>query len=173
MRSVILFYAAIDSLLQAGGNIGKHLIPRLLETKHLTVTALTRGNYTAPDPRIRVLTVDYEDISQLTSALKDQHALLSLVPGGQAKWASQKLLIDAAVAAHVQLFVPSEFVANILAPQFAIFPPAVVGDKIELRKYLEERAGAGDITWTALNGGPFFDMCESSMRFYCAVSYPG
>ena len=42
-----------------------------------------------------------------------------------------------------------------------MFPTEFVGDKVEVRKYLEENARKGKIAWTALNGGPFFDMCKS------------
>jgi hypothetical protein len=36
-----------------------------------------------------------------------------------------------------------------------------VGEKLRVREYLEEKAAAGQMAWTALNGGPFFDLCES------------
>lgn len=73
---------------------------------------------------------------------------------------SQKLLIDAAIEAGVKLFSPSEYVSDILGPAYAVFPSQFVGDKIKVRHYLEEKAAAGQIAYTALNGGPFFDMCE-------------
>lgn len=47
-----------------------------------------------------------------------------------------------------------------MTPQYAVFPPQFVGDKVRIRHYLEAQAVAGKISWTALNGGPFFDMCE-------------
>ncbi|KKY22199.1 putative isoflavone reductase family protein [Diplodia seriata] len=147
------------AIVGAGGNIGKHVVPKLLSDGHFEVTALTRGNYRAPDARIKVATVDYSSRASLAAALQGQDAVLSLVPGGQAKWGPQKLLIDASIDAGAQLFVPSEFVANILAPQYAVFPASFVGDKVALRHYLAEQAAAGKICWAALNGGPFFDMC--------------
>ncbi|KAL1645812.1 hypothetical protein SLS58_003696 [Diplodia intermedia] len=146
------------AIVGAGGNIGKHIVPKLLSDGSFQITALTRGNYQAPDARIRVAAVDYESRASLAAALQGQDAVLSLVPGGQAKWGPQKLLIDASIDAGVRLFVPSEFVSNILAPQYAVFPTSFVGDKVALRHYLAEQAAAGRICWTALNGGPFFDM---------------
>ncbi|KAL0258561.1 hypothetical protein SLS55_006058 [Diplodia seriata] len=146
------------AIVGAGGNIGKHVVPKLLSDGHFQITALTRGNYQAPDARIKVATVDYSSRASLAAALQGQDAVLSLVPGGQAKWGPQKLLIDASIDAGAQLFVPSEFVANILAPQYAVFPASFVGDKVALRHYLAEQAAAGKICWAALNGGPFFDM---------------
>ena len=71
----------------------------------------------------------------------------------------QKLLIDAAIAAGVKLFFADEFVSDILSPHFEIFPTQFVGEKVKIRRYLEEKAAKRAIAWTALSGGPFFDMC--------------
>lgn len=69
-------------------------------------------------------------------------------------------MIDAAIEAGVKLFFASEFVADVMSPHYQIFETHFAGDKIKVRKYLEEKAAAGNIAWTALNGGPFFDMCK-------------
>lgn len=82
--------------------------------------------------------------------------------------AAQRALVDAAVDAGVKLFFADEFVADITAPQYVAMPASYVGDKIAVRAYLEERAGRGEIGWVALNGGPFFDMCEFSA---CLLSF--
>ena len=47
-----------------------------------------------------------------------------------------------------------------MGPRYQRFPTQFVGDKVQIRKYLEEKASAGDIAYTAMNGGPFFDMCK-------------
>ncbi|EKG18759.1 NmrA-like protein, partial [Macrophomina phaseolina MS6] len=145
----------------AGGNTGRPIIRSLLaDTEHqFTITALTRGSYAAPDPRVRVITIpDYTDKPTLTTALRGQHAVLCLLPGGQVKLDAQRILIDACIDAGVRLFFADEFVSNILAPQYMAMPASFVGDKIAVRAYLEEKAREGRICWTALNGGPFFDM---------------
>ena len=72
---------------------------------------------------------------------------------------SQKLLIDAAIEAGVKLFFPSEYSADIMGFRYQRFPSQIVGDKVEIRKYLVEKASSGAIAYIALNGGPFFDMC--------------
>lgn len=69
------------------------------------------------------------------------------------------MLIDAAIEAEVKLFFASEYSANVMGPHYQVFPTEVVGDKVKVRQYLDEKAAAGEIAWTALNGGPFFDMC--------------
>ncbi|GME26000.1 Isoflavone reductase family protein [Neofusicoccum parvum] len=142
----------------AGGNVGTSIIRQLLDDGSFVVTAITRGSFTAPDPRIRTVVADYEDQASLEQALAGQDAVLCCIPGGQVQFDSQKRLIDAAIAAGVKLFFADEFVADISTPQYAIFPPQFVGDKVRVRAYLEEQAAAGKICWTALNGGPFFDM---------------
>ena len=88
------------------------------------------------------------------------------MPGGATDLASQKLLIDASIAAGVKLFFASEYSADVMSPQYARLPTQVVGDKPQIRRYLEDRAREGSIAWTALNGGPFFDLCRSS-RIHC------
>ena len=47
-----------------------------------------------------------------------------------------------------------------MGPRYQRFPTQIVGDKVEIRKYLIEKAAQGEIAYTALNGGPFFDMCK-------------
>lgn len=48
--------------------------------------------------------------------------------------------------------------------QFKRLPESVVGSKIRIREYLEALSKDNKIAWTALNGGPFFDMCKSSNK---------
>ncbi|KAF4304740.1 NmrA-like protein [Botryosphaeria dothidea] len=145
----------------AGGNVAAPIIRKLLaDTAHpFIITALTRGGYTPPDPRIAVATIpDYTDQAHLTAVLRGHDAVLCCLPGGQVRLAAQRALVDAAVDAGVKLFFADEFVADITAPQYVAMPASYVGDKIAVRAYLEERAGRGEIGWVALNGGPFFDM---------------
>ncbi len=84
------------------------------------------------------------------------------MPAAATSFSNQKLLIDAAIEAGVKLFFASEFVGNILGAYYQLFPKQWVGEKVAVRRYLEEKAKEGQICWTALNGGPFFDMCMFS-----------
>ncbi|KAI9875689.1 MAG: hypothetical protein M1830_008117 [Pleopsidium flavum] len=138
------------------------VVAGLLNDGHFRVTAVVRptSKYSPPtsSENINTITTDYEDASSLLNALRNQDAVVCCVPGSATKFAPQKLLIDAAIEAGVKLFFASEFVSNILSPHYAIFPKQFVGDKVKVRKYLKERASAGEMAYTALNGGPFFDM---------------
>jgi hypothetical protein len=69
------------------------------------------------------------------------------------------LIIDASVAAGVRFFFANEYVADITCEQSRRLPESHAGAKFRIREYLKELGIAGKITWTSLNGGPFFDMC--------------
>ncbi|MCJ1422892.1 hypothetical protein MMC29_000772 [Sticta canariensis] len=145
-----------------GGNVGSAVIRELLKDSRFQIRTIARltSNYNPPlsSPNIEKFAVDFADSPSLVTALQNQDALVCCVPGSATKFAPQKLLIDAAIAAGVKLFFASEFGSNILSPHYEIFPTQFVGDKIKVRKYLEERASACEIAYTALNGGPFFDL---------------
>ena len=110
---------------------------------------------------MKIVVADHEEKASLVKALQGQDALVNCVPGGATKFESQRLLIDAAIEAGVKLFFASEYSADIMGPLYQRFPTQVVGDKVKIRQYLMEKAASGEIAYTALNGGPFFDMCES------------
>lgn len=60
----------------------------------------------------------------------------------------------------MKFYFANEFVANIFSEQFRRLPEAAAGSKFRIREYLEGLGREGKMQWTALNGGPFFDMCE-------------
>ena len=124
----------------------------------------------SPQAGISTATADFDDSASLTKALHGQDALVCCVPGPQTKFGPQKLLIDSAIKAGVKFCFASEYAANFLDPHFKSFPTAIVGDKVDIRRYLEEKASAGEIAYTGLNGGPIFDMCESRRLEYFAGS---
>ena len=143
--------------------MGSTIISTLLKDEgRFQITALTRSSstYSPPNDSIKVITADFDSSVSLNAALRGQDALLCCVPGGATKFAAQKLLIDAAIEARVKLFFASEFGGNIMSPHYRLFPTEIVGDKVKVREYLEERAKMGEIAWTSLNGGPFFDLCR-------------
>ena len=67
-------------------------------------------------------------------------------------------LIDAAVAAGVKRFVPSEFGANNLDPRARKLVP-VYDNKGAMREYLSAKATAsnGSFTWTSFSCGSWLD----------------
>ncbi len=113
---------------------------------------------------ITVISTPFDDNLSLANAFQGQDAVLCCVPGGATRFDAQKILIDAAIAAGVKLYFASEYSSNIMSPHYQIFPTEFVGDKVKVRRYLEKKAAEGQMSWTALNGGPFFDMCEPCLR---------
>jgi hypothetical protein len=126
----------------------------------VTVLLRSSSTYRAPNQSVATITTDFTSFHSLHNALKGKDAVLCCLSGSALHFDKQKLLIDAAISAGVKFFFASEFVSDILSEHFATFPPEFVGDKIKVRSYLEEKGRSGEIAWTGLNGGPFFDMCK-------------
>lgn len=90
--------------------------------------------------------------------------------GGATQYEPSVRIIDAAVAAGVKFFFANEFVGNVGSEQFRRLPEVAAGAKVRVREYLAGLASEGKMAWTALNGGPFFDMC---MYFLIHSLVPG
>lgn len=152
----------VPNIAQPGGNVGNVIIQELLKDgQRFNITAITRrdSKYAPPEGiTITHKSVDYTSLSSLTLALKDQDALVNCITGSATQYEPSKLIIDAAVAAGVEFFFANEFVGYIDSPQFQRLPEQFAGAKCRIREYLRELAAIRQITWTGLNGGPFFDM---------------
>jgi len=136
------------------GNIGTPILEQLLASKSFDVTVLTRETSTATFPsNITVKKVNYEDVSSLTSALQGIDGVVSTL--GSTALSTQTKLIDASIAAGVQRFVPSEFGCDTQQENASKLP--VFAPKIEIQKYLKEKADEGKISYTLVFTGPFFD----------------
>jgi hypothetical protein len=120
------------------------------------VTALTRAASTSTFPAaVAVKKVDYGSAESLQDALAGQDAVLSLV--ASAATGGQKPLVDAAVAAGVKLFIPSEFGINTRAVSGAAIGK-ILGNKVATADYLAEKAAENPgFTWTGISTGVFFD----------------
>lgn len=104
--------------------------------------------------------MDYSSKSSLVEAFAGQDAVVNCVTGGATQYEPSKLIIDAAMDAGVKFFLANEFVGYVTREQYRRLPEAFVGAKYRIRNYLEALGKDGKITWTSLNGGPFFDMCK-------------
>ncbi|KIW12377.1 hypothetical protein PV08_09654 [Exophiala spinifera] len=94
------------------GQVAREIIDALLATRNHDITILTR-NETHPNddlPGIQRRVVDYSDQNSLVEALRGFHTLLSFIqPLSDPEGRVQKTLIDAAIAAGVKRFAPSEY----------------------------------------------------------------
>ncbi|KAI1409445.1 NAD(P)-binding protein [Hypoxylon sp. FL1857] len=95
------------------GQVSQEVIDALLSSKKHQVTVLSRKKAPAPTqiaPELHWQTVDYNDKNGLVDALRGTHTLLSFVQTlSDPDQKSQKNLIDAAIAAGVKRFAPSEY----------------------------------------------------------------
>ncbi|KAJ5097870.1 oxidoreductase CipA [Penicillium argentinense] len=148
---------AIHKVAIAGGtgNLGPAIVNAALDAG-FEITLLSRSTSHQLDPRINVQVVDYESLDSLTAALTGQDALVNALGVGVVPRDIHLRLVDAAHAAKVQRYIPSEFgsdTANQLTAQLPVF-----GDKVAVAQKLQEIAGQDeDFGYTAVITGPFFD----------------
>ncbi|KAK7985709.1 hypothetical protein PG996_005053 [Apiospora saccharicola] len=139
----------------AGGNLGKIVTPTFVSSGKFNVRVLTRqGSSTASLPEgVDVVEVDYSSPESLQSALAGQDAVISLITTTAAM--TQLALIDAAIAAGVRRFVPSEFGSNLANPKTRANP--VFKHKVVTEDYLVEKASTTDLTYTFFYNNAFLD----------------
>jgi uncharacterized protein YbjT (DUF2867 family) len=117
------------------------------------VTVLSREDSKSTFPsEVKVVKTDYS-AGSLANAFKGQDAVVSIV--GNAGFAGQTAIIDAAVAAGVKRFIPSEFGSDTANDKVRAIVPIFNGKK-QVVDYLKTKE-SGDFSWTALITGPFLD----------------
>jgi hypothetical protein len=93
-------------------------------------------------------------VESLTAALKGQDAVVSAV--GTEGLPGQNTVVDAAVAAGVKRFLPSEFGSDLANPKTKTLP--VFGYKVAVAAHLEEVASKNpEFSYTYVRNGPFLD----------------
>ncbi|KAI9035900.1 aromatic alcohol reductase [Aspergillus affinis] len=145
------------ALAGASGNLGPAVLEQLLDAG-FDVTVLTRENKNSKfDSRAKVTQVDYNSLESLTSALTGQDVVVNTLGAGTIPREVHLRLVDAAVAAKVQRFIPSEFGSDTTNPKAAKLP--VYGDKVAVQQHLKAASEkSGDtFTYTLLINGPFMD----------------
>ncbi|KAK6210018.1 NmrA-like family protein [Colletotrichum tabaci] len=137
------------------GNLGPSIIRGLLAGL-FEVTALSRKESSATFPsEVTVKKVDINSLEEVTAVLRGQDAVVSIV--GTAGFASQKTLADAALAAGVKRFIPSEFGINTREARGTKIG-GILTPKIQTVDYLTELSEKNSsFTWTGIAVGPFFD----------------
>ncbi|GKT67230.1 NmrA-like family protein [Colletotrichum tofieldiae] len=137
------------------GNLGPNILSGLLSSG-FEVTVISRKESKSTFPRdITVKKVDLTSEGSIAEALEGQEAVISVV--GTDGFTSQKTLIDAAVAAKVKRFIPSEFGINTRKARGSKIGD-ILAPKIQTVDYLIEiSAKNSSFTWTGIAAGPFFD----------------
>lgn len=138
----------------ASGSIGTIILQKLIEAGTFNVTVLRRSGSSATFPDgVKVVDADLNSVDSVAAALKGQDALISAV--GQQGIKGQKVLIDAAVAAGVSRFVPSEYGCALEQPnarKLFVFKP-----KVDTEEYLFEKAKSTGLTYTFVWNNAFLD----------------
>jgi len=134
----------------ATGNLGPTIVQSLVDAS-FDVTVLSQsGNTKGLPSSVKTVKVDYSSQDSLINALKGQDAFVSGVPTHD----SQPALIDAAIAAGVKRFIPSEFGSNISGNANTAALPVFKGKAIT-QEYLKKKSS--DISYTLINTGLFLD----------------
>ncbi|RDW91654.1 hypothetical protein BP5796_02819 [Coleophoma crateriformis] len=141
------------TIIGASGNVGKLVLGAFDGASQFKVTVLSRSSSDATFPAgFTIRKTDYSE-SDLVAAFQGQDAVISVV--GMGGFTEQKKFIDAAVAAGVKRFIPSEFSSNTLSPAVLQLLP-VFGQKMEVLEYLKTKEASG-LTWTAIWTALLFD----------------
>ncbi|CBF82374.1 hypothetical protein AN9181.2 [Aspergillus nidulans FGSC A4] len=114
------------------------------------------GNSTGtPKPSIQTLPVNYDSVDDLTTHLTAHsiHAVVSLLPHTAPD--KQMNLIQAAVAAGVYRFIPSEFGSDLDNPVNRAAP--TYKGKVNIQELLKRLAAENKISYTIIYNGAFLD----------------
>ncbi|TVY14193.1 Pinoresinol reductase 2 [Lachnellula arida] len=139
----------------ASGSLGEPITKALIDSGKFNVTVIKRPSSKASFPAsVKVVPADTTSVESVTAAFQGQDAVVSAV--GTEGLQGQNVLIDAAIAAGVKRFLPSEFGSDLANPKVAAFP--IFGYKIATQKYLQEAIAAKPgLTYTYVVNGPFLD----------------
>ncbi|RAK99957.1 aromatic alcohol reductase [Aspergillus ibericus CBS 121593] len=136
-------------ILGASGALGSVVLAALTKAG-FTVSALVRSSSKATfPPETPVHRVDYDDLQALTAAFQGQDAVVSTITTAHVD--AQRVAVDAAVAAKVQRFIPSEYGGDSSDPDrvdVGIFQSA----KRRIVEHLETKEKEG-LSWTAICTG--------------------
>lgn len=142
------------TLIAASGTLGSVALHALISTGRFNIQVLRRAGSTSSFPSdVKVVDVDHSSSSALQSAFEGQDVILSFVPTLATE--SQLAFIDAAAAAGVQRFIPSEYSANLSNERARGLP--VFQPKVAVQDYLFEKVKATGLSYTIIYGGAWLD----------------
>ena len=144
-----------DRTLQASGSLGTPVLNALVKSGKFNITVLKRPTSSASYPEsVTVREADLSSVESVTAAFHGQDAVVSTL--GTAGLPGQNILVEAAVAANVKRFLPSDFGSDLANPKTAALP--VFKFKIATHKALREAAAAKpDFTYTLVVNNAFLD----------------
>ncbi|KAL5116196.1 hypothetical protein ACEQ8H_005861 [Pleosporales sp. CAS-2024a] len=139
-------------IIGGGGNLGSVVLKTFLHESSFNVTVLSREGSTSEfPPDAKVIRANYDSPDALKKAFQDQDVVVSLVGG--AALGDQNKFIDAAIAAGVKRFIPSEYGCDTSDARAREIAP-ILNAKFATANYLRSKESA--ISWTAIITGPFW-----------------
>jgi len=144
------------TLVGGSGRLGSLVLEKLLASNKFNVQVLKRaGSSSTYAEGVKVVETDFTHLESLAAALKGQDAVVSVVSDPSVL--SQKLMIDAAIAAGVKRFLPSNYGSNMANPNCRKLP--IFAMKVAVEDYLMEKSKTTDLTYTLVYTGGFTDLC--------------
>jgi nucleoside-diphosphate-sugar epimerase len=142
----------------ATGNIGLPIVEALLAANFEVLALSRKGSKNVSvlpkSPKLTIKEVDYSSESELKQVLEGVQSVVSTL--ATASLEDQKPLIDAAFAAGVERFIPSEYGCDTTNPVTAKLP--VFKYKVMMHDVLKAHAASNPrFSYSLLMTGPFFD----------------
>lgn len=138
----------------AAGSLGSVIFKKLVASGKFNIRLLRRQGSTSTLPSdVEIVDVDFESVDSLKAALTGQDALISAT--GSFSIESQKTLVEAAVAAGIKRYIPSEFGSDLDIPQTRALP--VYGHKVEIQDAIIAASKTSDFTYTLIYNSAFLD----------------
>lgn len=138
----------------ASGSLGSQIFQKFVASGKYNIRVLKRAGSKSEFPAgTDVVEVDYHSLASLTAALEGQDFVVSTLT--TLAVGDQLTLVDAAVAAGVKRFLPSEFGSNLDVPSVRALP--VFADKVKVQDVIIEKAKTSPITYTFVYNSGFLD----------------
>ncbi|KAI9345985.1 hypothetical protein DFJ73DRAFT_790152 [Zopfochytrium polystomum] len=137
----------------ATGTAGSRVLQALVKSGIFNVTAVVRKPNNSFPSVVNVKVVDFDSAEDLAAVFESQDAVIDCTMSPDSSMPLR--MIDAAVAAGVSRFIPSEFATDPKNLKGRAVP--IFAGKNAVIARLQELAAAGKITWTAIATGAFLD----------------
>ncbi|KAI5462055.1 hypothetical protein BGZ63DRAFT_382866 [Mariannaea sp. PMI_226] len=148
--------SAIKNVVIAGasGALGSIVFKKFVESGKFNVRVLKRTGSESNFPEgTDVVEVDYSSLESLTAALKGQDLVISTL--ASLAIGNQVTFIEAAIAAGISRFIPSEFGSNLDVPSVRKLP--VFAHKVQIQDILIEKSKSTPLTYTFVYNSAFLD----------------
>ncbi|KAI0381697.1 NmrA-like family protein [Hypomontagnella monticulosa] len=136
----------------ASGSIGSVLLNEFRKEATFTLTILQRASSNFEPPAgVKLITIpDSYPSDDLVAAFRGQDVVINCMT--TLSVANQFRMIDAAIAAGVRRYVPSEFGLNNMKPEAQALN-SVFHDKAKVQEYIRAKAADGSIEWMSITCG--------------------